>query len=256
MALFPLATPLKGLQLFGTACKLYRVSFIKLMPLTITLALIMHLFQNGYAYFPPIIQAQYTGICMFLIVFSLPVLAGYIVAIDSIAKGKPFSYEDIALTTIKNFTGLMGVLISMLLIPAIIFAVITAIHLLILNAMLPLLNVYVYRTFLALIIYATFTSKIYAPVLVLTESLDVNSALEKSDSLVKGKYLTTLLYSVYGGAFFTAILTFSLWSPLFIPMLQTNPFLGDILGQIAVVIFSSWSFCLWVTLMANAETKE
>lgn len=256
MALFPLATPLEGLNLITTACHLYRQSLWRILPLSIAFAVIMHLFQDGHSYFPEAIQAKFHAISMFLIVFTLPILAGYIVVIDLVSKGKTFTYSDVIAKVVQGFVALMAVLISMLLIPAIIFAVITGIHLIMLSTHTNFLNIYVYRTLLAVVVYFFFTSKIYAPVLVFTDNLDSNSALDLSDTLVKGDFLKTFLYSLYGGAFFVAILTFSLWLPLIIPTAHLNPLLIDVLGQIIVAVLGSWTFALWLTMLADNQSRK
>lgn len=257
MALFPLSKPLEGMNLTTTACHLYRQSLMKLLPLVIAFAFILHLIQNGHLYVPEPWKKQYLSISMFLAVFTLPILALYIIVTDRVSKGKPILHKADLEEVAQRFPSLMAVLISMLLIPSILFAIGIGIQLYLLSAHAPTIAIVTLRVVIGLLIFAAFTRKLFAPFLVFTDSLDSNSALETSDILVKDNFFKTYLYGLSGLVFFGLLLTFADWLPWLIPQAKaiSAPML-HIIGQVLVAGLGSWSFALWMTQLADSQCRK
>lgn len=257
MALFPLAKPLEGMSLTTTACHLYTQSLLNVLPVSISFALILHLIQNGAQYLPDAWKSLTLSISMFLGVLTLPLLSGFIIVIDRVSKGHPVKLKDDLLEILQRFPSLMATLVSMLLIPAIIFAIAVGIQLYLLGTHAAPVIIIVFRVMIGLVIFAAFTPKLFSPFLVFTHSLDSNSALEMSELLVKGSFVKTFLYGLYGLVFFGLLLTLSTWLPYLVPSTKeiSVPLLQSI-GQILVAILGSWSFALWMTLLADAQCRK
>lgn len=244
------------MELTKRACRLYRASFTRVLPFSIPFAVLIHFVQDGHHYVPLAWQKQYQGLSMFFAVLSLPLLAGVIIRIDEVAKRKTVSLSDTLSLLFNRFITLIAVLVSMILLPAIVFLIGFIIEFVLLGMKAPLLVINLWRIFLCFALFASITPKLFSIFLVFTEDLDANSALEKSDKLTKGVFFQTFLIGLQGVLFLILIFSFASLSVWLVPALKAVPrILLDVIGQAIVAFTLAWSFALWMTQMADRESK-
>lgn len=236
-----------NLKPITTACHLYGQSFTALLPFSLVFAILlglMHLplFQNW-------------GI--FLGVLTLPVFIGWIMVLHAAQQGKPYSLLQIVDAILDKFISLMGVFFSMLLIPSIILCGGIIVGLLLESKKVDPTAILFFRIFIGLSLFTALISKSMAPLLIFTESLDPNSALEKSETLVHPHFVKTFFYMLYAIVFFGLLLTLAHWLPWLIPSLKTLPsIILNLCSAALAAVVGPWSIALWLAQLSDLQASS
>ena len=233
------------LKVITTACRLYRQSFWSMLPFGLAIAgllLLIHL-------------PQLANVKVFLMVLCIPLMMAWIIVCDEINKQKKPNFLDIVSILIEKFPSLIGTWANMLFIPIIIAVV--GIALIFCLAYLKLPSIFVTGLFclLGLIIFAMLVPKWMAMLLIFTDSLDANSSIEQSETLVKKHYLKTFLLIGYGLLYFGLLLTMATWLPFLIPSIKTlDLFWLQGLSALLTGVLGPWFVALWIAHLNALRT--
>lgn len=236
-----------NLKSITTACRLYGQSFFRLLPFSFIFVILLRLMHM------PLLQNG----TILLGVLTLPVFISWIMVLNGTHQGKPCSLIQIISTILDKFVSLMGVFFSMLLIPAIILCGAIIVGLFLESKKIDATAILFFRIFIGLTLFTTLISKSMAPLLIFTESLDPNSALEKSETLVDPYFIKTFLYELCAIAFFGLLLSSSSWLPWLIPALSTLPSIALNLGsEVLTALLAPWSIALWLAQLNALQTSS
>ncbi len=202
MPLFPLSRPLQGAGLLTCATRLYFKSILQLLPLSILIVGLFYIIRFGQPYVPKQWQHLFSQVAMFACVFTVPLCASLIGIQNRVATEPPAPRLSIFILICRSFLSLFGCLISMLLFPMIILAACFAISFALdfyapFLKNLPLLQIqFAWQQLIPIVVFASFVSKIFAPVLVVIQNEDSNTAIDHSEFLVKGYFFRTFIYGL------------------------------------------------------------
>lgn len=238
-----------------TTYRLYCRTIRATIGLTATLALSMHLVFNP-AYFPPTWQSLQRSLMTFWLALVLIVFCSGIIVIDNLAKAKNLSIFEMGYLLLERFTSFMGTLFSSVLVPAIIFIIGIVVEIILHHPSVPPLSIIPWRLFVGLIIIASVTSKFFSLLLVFTERLDTNTALEKSQILVKNNFGKTYFVILIGLLYFGLLATLTQWFPRLFPALTGIPAEGfALISQLLFALTGSWPLVLWLSHLYTLQKR-
>lgn len=235
-----------NLKPITTACRLYGQSFYALLPFSLIFVILLHLMHMPFLH----------NEVVFLGVLTLPVFIGWLLMLDNARQGKSYSVIEIIDLILSKFLSLIAVFFSMLLIPSIILCVGIMIALFLEMKNVDPTGILLFRIFIGLCIVITMVPKSMAPLLIFTDFLDPNAALEKSEELVKAHFINTLFYELYAIAFFGLLLTASSWLPWLIPGLPLSPLALSLGCEGLTALLGPWSIALWLGQLSFLQTTS
>ncbi|HRE30958.1 MAG TPA: hypothetical protein PLD88_03195, partial [Candidatus Berkiella sp.] len=158
---------------------------------------ILHYFRYGKGYLPIAWQPYHLQSAMVLLILSLPVIGAMIAVIDKVAQNSPYTVWTLTKEVGARFLSLMGALISIALLPLILFGVCYAIYFYLIYLHLPVNRLFAWQIFSLLLVFLSIVTKIYAPWLIFSDGLDANDAQDMSSLLVKGRFLKTFIHGLF-----------------------------------------------------------
>jgi len=248
MLFFPLQKPLTSSALITTTCHLYARSFFSTLPLTILLILSYHFIRFGALYLPPSWQGAHLQIAMFVLIFMFPLSGALFNAIYEIGMQGRFSYRALVITACQRFLSLIGCLISMLLLPAIVLGICLAIHLFIQKTFPDIPLLIAWQGFTFLIVFTTFIPKLFAPLYILIDRQDIESALNTSTQSVRPHFIRTFCLTLYGIALLYCIARLPILAAFF-PNEEGSMkimLLLESVSQIGLILVVPWFFSLLI----------
>lgn len=203
--------------------QLYRASFLKTLPISLCCTAIYCFIRYAPRLFPQ--QAPtLIDISIVLGILSFPLLMALIWVINHIYNNIPYHYRELPEILFDRFLSECGVIISLLLFPALIIVLGIVGYLFIgtqkscppacLNLLLNGWCILV--AWLVLVVSVT---KLFAPVLVITDKMGANEAIETSIKYVKGYYWRILVHSTISLAGLGVILLFPALLIVYLPAL-------------------------------------
>ncbi len=256
MAIFPLEHPLDGMKLIAAACRLYKISLLRLLPLLVLVVFIYHLFRFGDHYLPKAYVNLYHQVSWYVLILWIPMVFSIFSKLDKISRDQSFSGWELCILTAQRFITLMVCLVSILLFPAIILAIGIIVNLVLGKYHAPFLVFMIWNSVLCLLLFAISVNKLFAPILVVTHQQDANNAIDKSTLLVKGFYWRTFGYSLYA----ILLLVFLCFLPtLFnalLPIKQLPFYITEGIGELLLLLIGPWSFALMLTQLQDLISRK
>jgi len=246
------------LPLIKTASHLYRISLLPVLPIAGLVGLMGVFMRFGGHFLQGKYAANHQQISVVLLII-LPALLGLIFKImDNIAKGHSFAYGQLFIFGCERFLSLIGCLLSMLLLPAITLGACIGIYFVLKINHFSSLFLLSWMGISVLILFAAFVKNIFAPLLVFTDQLDANSALDKSNMLTKGVFFSVYIIS------FLAILTLFLLAYLpslvfhFFPhaVLNIPDILLSIFSTLFLIFFGPWAFAILLVTQYDMQCRH
>ncbi len=247
-AIFPLQEAQNNNALIRHTCHLYRLSLIRVLPLSLLMIAIYHLLLFGKNYIPALYQARFHQLMMFIVLLALPLFSMIVLLILQIGEQKSPSYLSAIKTSLNKFLSLVGCLISMILLPLIVLTVGIICYFLIGHffSPLPIIVFAILEAIIGLGIFLALIPKIIAPILLFSEDKDANSAVEAAEQSTKMAFGRTILWMFYG----FALLGFIAISPgifgLLFKKTALNPMILEWVAEGVLVIILPWVMALWV----------
>jgi hypothetical protein len=248
MALFPFSKAQRNDEIIRDTCKLYRISLLKVLPISLCMVAIYHLILFGQHYIPAEYSTQGQQLLMFIVILLLPLFAMSVAIILNIAEGKKSSYALAFKVAVKKFIPLIACLISMSLFPVIVLTVGIVAYFLI-GHFFPHLPIFLFFALKVLILLAVFTAiltKATAPILLFSENNEVNTAVDIAEQSIKMAFCRTFLFTLYGFSllWFVAILP-SLFQYYF-KAVTLNPMVLEGIAEGLLVILLPWVIALLI----------
>ena len=188
--------PQNGSTLLKLSFGIYLATLRKTLPLS---ALIILLFAT-IAYGPQFAPAQFTEsanlIAMFLFIAIVPIVSMIMMIIHDYFTDESTGFKSLFIHSTQRFLSVMGCLISSILWPLIIILVSIAVYFALISMPAPLLVLFLAPSALYLLIILSVIPKLFSFVLILTEKLDTNTAIETSETMVKGFFWRSVLYTL------------------------------------------------------------
>ncbi len=257
MATFPLNAPLTNDALIRTTCHLYRVSVLKVLPISLLIVLVYDFIRYGAALFPDAYVHLHPEFAIFSAILFLPLSAMLFYLLDIIAKEQPFSYGDGVIVTAKKLLTLIGCFFSMLLFPLFIMGICTGVYVFLGIKNFPQGVLFGWLIFSLLVVFAAFVPKLLAPILVMSDDQSANDSVDNSERLVKSHYLRTFVFMLYAVLLLFFLVDLGHLVKAYIPLLrQQSPFLVQGITQAIWVIIAPWSFALLLTTKYDLQLRE
>lgn len=201
MALFPFTQPGNEKTLIAQTGHLYKISFLPVLPLSIIATALTYFICCGKSTLPLTWQNYYLKIAMAGVIV-LIVLAGMIFKLmDNIAKDNKISYLSLLTFMGEKFLSYIGGILSTLLFPVIVLGIGTGLYFFLFYSLIHdknIANLAIYsliaKLVIAVCVLAVWIPKIFTPILVMSDGLDANGAIEESARLVKNKYLGSFVH--------------------------------------------------------------
>jgi hypothetical protein len=267
MATFPFPQVVDSKTFIKTVCHLYRISVIKVLPVSILLLLIYDFIRFGSVLFPK----QYThyhlhAACVALLIF-LPLIGTLFCIQDAIGKEKPIEYLKLIIFTATRFLSLMGCLFSMLVFPGLIFLICIGVYfgLAMKGAAIahvlgwkvfPVEIILGWKIFSEFAVFAAFVSKILAPILVFTDEQNANDAVDNSEKLIQGYFVRTFIFTLYAFLLLFFLSDFSyLATAYFHSLKHVSSMILEGIGQLLLLIIGPWSFALLLTQKYDLQSR-
>lgn len=198
MSLLPILKPLESASLIRLTCQLYKRALLPALPVSLLWVINLYFILDAKHFLPPAWQAFHLKAAMVAVIFMVPLTAILIATINNTGKEHRIAFSTLILDILPQFLSLVGALLSILLLPAILLGIGVVGNLLLLKYQVTSLWVLAWRTVTLLIIYGSLVKKFFAITLVVIDKQDANSAVDKSDELVKGFYWRTFWHMLYG----------------------------------------------------------
>ncbi len=255
MATFPLNAPLTNDALIRTTCHLYRMSMLKVLPISIGLVLVYDFILYGAALFPAPYVALHSQVALFMAILFLPLMAMLFQLIDSIAKEQALSYGNSLIMTLKKLLTLIGCFFSMLLFPIFIMGICIGVY-----VFLGIKNfaqgvMFGWLLFSLVVVFAAFVPKLLAPILVVSDDQSANDSVDNSERLVKGHYLRTFMFMLYAILLLYFLVNLGNLAIAYVPSLKQHFMPIEIIAQCVLAIIGPWSFVLLLTMKYDLQKR-
>ncbi|MCS5712124.1 hypothetical protein [Candidatus Berkiella aquae] len=257
MSIFPLTQPLDDSALLKTTCHLYRISLLRVLALSALFVVILHYFRFGKAYLPIAWQPYHLQSAMVLLILSLPVIGAMITVIDKVAKNSPYTFWTITKEVGDRFLSLMGALISIALLPLILFGVCYAIYFYLIYLHLPVPALFAWQIFSLLLVFLTIVTKIYAPWLIFSDGLDANDAQDMSGLLVKGRFLKSFIHALFAVLVIVFLIKLPGLIEYYFSAAKSAPqWAIALVADIILMIIGPWSLVFLLTDKYNLQNRN
>ena len=247
-AIFPLQEAQSNNTLIRHTCRLYRLSLLKVLPVSILMIAIYHLCLFGKNYIPTDTQAKFHQLMMFIALFSLPLFSTIVILMLEIGEQKASSYRNAIHTSLLKFLSLVGCLISMILLPIIVLTI-GIICFLLIGRFVPGVPVIVYAILEILIGFAVFLAmvpKIIAPILIFSENKDANAAVDAAEQSIKMAFARTLLWTFYGLGLLGFITILPRIFQHFFNKSSLNSMIPEAIAEVLLILILPWVIALMV----------
>jgi hypothetical protein len=254
MSTFPLQKPLDSKALISTTCHLYRISVIKVLPISILFLIFYNFIRFGEVLFQghPHWHLQAS---MFALLFTLPLMAMIFYTQDDVAKDLPIHYRQYIVRFTLRFLSLMGSLFSMLLFPLFILGICVGIYLYLGYKQAPFWLLLTWKQISYVFVFATVVTKLFAPLAALMDEKDANNAVDFSEQMVKGFYWRTFLQSFYA----ILLLVFLAYLPLIVQssfiQFKIPFYVYETIGQILLILIGPWAFASILTQKYDLQSR-
>lgn len=257
MAQLPILKNLDNLSLITHACHLYKASIMRVLPLSILLAIFVIYIRVGAQFFSPQWKHYFLQSAMLVAVILLPLGAMIFKTIENVGKEKHSTYLEIFIVGCQKFISLFGTFISMILFPLIVLGLGIAVYFMLLKFHLPSTILILWKALLFVIVFACFVPKLFAPILVVTDNQDANSALDLSSFLVKNYYLRTFTQGLSAVLLIVLLAKLPALYPLIkgVAVLQLKLILEGISGVLLALI-GPWSFALLLVNQSELQWRK
>lgn len=274
--LSPISTkPMSDHMLFSTTCKLYYKSLKSTLPVSFIAVFIFVVLFHLNALFPKLQNIAMRGpgglgigeLAMISAILLLPWLGViWLIQIQYVAK-KPISYPHLFSVAYQRLLALLGCLISLCLLPAIVLGVLIVSHILflawaktgspqwfaLLNNPLHLL---MQKIALGLLLLAILSNKLFAPLLVFSDELNAESAIELSPVLVKHHAIKTYFYHLYGIAIIVLAYALPQIIQYFAPQLKWPPIITLGISIVLVALLLPWTLSFWLVRSWDLKARQ
>jgi hypothetical protein len=256
MATFPFSQTVDDNTFIKTVCHLYRISLLKVMPVSLLLLLIYNFMRFGDVLFPKQYTHLHIQIAAFATLILLPMFGTLICIQDAIGKGNPVEYKKLFIYTVMRFLSLMGCLFSMLVFPGIVFLFCIGVYFLLAMKGLPITIILAWSALSGFLVFGAFVTKIIAPILVFTDEQNANDAVENSEQMVKGYYIRTFIFSLYAILLLFFLSKFSYMATgYFHSLKEVSPWILEAIAQVLLFIIGPWSFALLLTQKYDLQSR-
>ena len=256
--LLPLSEPLNGKTLITKACHLYKISLLRVLPIILVIVLMISFMRLGVYFLSPEYHKMFYKSSFVLILFILPLCGMMFVVMNDIAQGKKIALTDHFANLLDRFLSLMGSMISVLLLPAVMFGIGVVGYLFAgMHHLSPMLLLG-WKVFIEVVIWALIIPKLFSPILVFTDHLDANTSVDASAKLVKGHYWRTFVYSGYGVLLLILIAGIPMLMNLYAHSIyQMAPMLAwEALVCALLVTLAPWTFALLLVQQYDLQMRK
>lgn len=248
MPIFPFSQRLTDSGLLKATCHLYRISLLKVLPLSLLCVAIILYFRFGKAYLPSVVQSYHQESAMFLLVLTLPLLSAMIILIDKIATSASFTMLSIVKETALRFLSVIGALISMALLPLITLGVCVAAYYGMMYYHVDPRLMFAWLMFTLLLTFMALVSNLYAPWLILSDKLDANEAQDNSQFLTKNNFLRTFSHGLFSVLVIILLMQLPGLIDYYFAKMKPPMWGVELVADVLLMIIGPWSL---VFLLAN-----
>jgi hypothetical protein len=243
MAIFPLKDIQSNDTLIRHTCKLYGLSLLKVLPLSLSVVVIYHLVRFGEIYF-----GQSQQLIMFIAILCLPLFSAMVVLILQVGEEKSLSLKSLFMPPLQRFLSLLACLVSMILVPLIVALVGVVGYFLMGHffTKLPAEVFFLLKILIGLAVFFVLLPKIFAPILLFSESLEVNTALDTSEELVKMQYARTLIFTLYGLSLLWFIAILPTLFQFYFKKVALSSLVLELMAEGLLVLILPWVITLFV----------
>lgn len=272
-----------GPQLLKASIEYLFASLAATIPITILFLLILTTINYGTDIFTLLAEKfelgkgkeiagykeQFDVFVMVLAIVLLPLMGMYFTEIHHRIESQAIHFFQILGYVCSRFLSLIGTFISISLLPMFILLLSIGAYFLLLFIKIPVQIFFFAPWVLFALLLLSIIPKLFSVVLVFTEKLDANSAIEKSITMVKGYYWRTVLYALFAISILLFIGNFEAMGVFYFTALKSIPtWWFDVAMGIALFFALPWSCSLWVCherdlfhrlqnkIKADAESKE
>lgn len=245
--------PHNGPELLKYSLKAYICSLPKTVLISALIIGLGVLMIIGPQLAPPAYQSKVSLAAMFAAIAMLPLLGMVIMLINNYISQKAASLISLFLYSLERFISLIGSIVSASVLPLIIMMICILLFFAInLPALklpaLPLMISFLAPSIMYTLVVLSLVPKIFAFVMVFTEKLDANESIETSESMVKGFYWRSFLYTVVAIVKILFIVNIPEMAHYYLPATShLLPSWGLLAIQASLLLFTiPWIIALWV----------
>lgn len=210
MALFPFNKAQTNDEIIRHTCRLYRLSLLKVLPVSLLAIIIYHLILFNHNYVSAQYAAKAQQLLMFIAILLLPLFSMSVTIMLAIGEEKTTTYFSAFKVALKKFIPLIACLVSMSLFPVIILTIGIVGYFLLGHFFpnFPTSLFFAFKVLIGLAVFLAILTKITAPILLFSENKEVNSAVDIAEQSIKMAFGRTFLLTIYGFSllWFVAIL--------------------------------------------------
>lgn len=255
MMLFPFQKQISEQTLFNTACHLYRISLIKILPFSLLSSAIYFFIQKGKKIFTTMPEHYFTNISITLLILYIPIWSIAFKMLDQIGKAKPIFFHDLVDSCARSFINLMNGLLSILLFPALILAFCMVTYILLLKFKVHFAIILLLKLFTPFFVLMGIIQPLFMPLYIICENKDTIEALESSKALTKANYFITLLYAVYALSLIILCAKLPTLFQYYFNLQEGNMLLITGSSAMLLALLGPWSFAFFLSYKYYLEKK-
>jgi len=196
-----------GITLLKYSFEVTVKAYPKTIPLMLSIFGLLCLIHHVPEWTPKAYQEDAQLGIMFVYIAILPILSLLFYITDLTAQKTTAPFTTLLMHPVQRMLGLFGCLISMSLVPLIIIAAHFISFILYLEYKIDTRIIFLSQLFFYALIFLTLLSKIYAPIIAVTNKIETNTALDTSIAASKGYFARNLIYVGLGLTILLAVLS-------------------------------------------------